>query len=1190
MTTSDTQRTETTQSLKAEIAEELGLDPADVGDDADLIGLGLDSIRMMRLAGGWRRRGYDIDFARLSAEPVVSAWLRLLGAAGDAAPSVPDEAPPAPVDETVPFPLAPMQHAYWAGRTATAELGGVGAHLYVEFDGAGLDPERLTAAARSLVQAHSMLRARYLPDGTQLVEPAARRDPVTVVDLRQASAEDAERRLEQLRAEKSHQLLDIAAGEVYDLTLSLLPGGRHRLHFDIDMIAADAMSYRTLLRELVAAYDGAPLSPPGVTYAQYLNHCAAQPDPLLSAARDWWTRRLDDLPGGPVLPAPAVPPAGPARVQRMNHWLPPAAKDSLLAAAREHGVTPAAALAAVFAATVGAWSATPRFLLNVPLFQRRRVHPEIDRVSGDFSSSVLLDIDVTAPGTILDFAREVQRTMHVASAHGAYGALNVLRDLGRHRGEQVLAPVVFTSAMGLGELFAPEVAERLGDAGWIVSQGPQVVLDAQVTEVDGGLLTNWDVRIDQFADGVVEAMFGAYRAAVDRLADPAGWTAPALPELPAEQRAVRDRVNAVAAPSSGRLLHQEFFARAAREPERPALIWADGELSYAQLAERALRIASALRAAGVRPGDAVGVHLRKGYRQVIATLGVFAAGATWIPVAYDQPPARREAICRDGGIAVLLTDRDLPPEPESALPEPGAALPEPRRRVLTLDAALAHPPAAEPVLGDSEDVAYVLFTSGSTGTPKGVEVPHRAAMNTIDAVNAHFGVGRDDRSLTVAALEFDISVYDIFGLYSAGGAVVAVGADDAKDPARWRRLLLDHRATVLTCVPSALDMLLTAAEPDDGLGTRLKAVILGGDWVGVDLPGRLRAQAPQARFAGLGGATELAIHFSLCEVDGEPPAHWTAVPFGTPLANVRCRIVNAAGEDCPDWVAGELWVGGAGVAHGYRGDPERTATRFVTREGIRWYRTGDLARYHPDGTLEFLGRADHQVKIRGFRVELGEVEGALRAVDGVRNAVAAVLGTGGAERGTRLLAAAVDAEPGARLDADAVLSALADRLPSYMIPARLLVADELPLTPNGKLDRRAVTDLLNRAAGDSADTVAPRTDLERALTDLVGGVLGTPSGALGVTDDFFAAGLDSVLATTVIARIRELLDAPQAGIADMFAARTVADLAARLDAADARPGRLEEVAGVYLEIAALDEDEPGDESGGDESDAGEVRA
>ncbi|MXP22000.1 amino acid adenylation domain-containing protein [Gordonia sp. HNM0687] len=1167
--------------VKDAIADALGIPCDEIGDDADLISLGLDSIRMMKIAGGWRKRGHRLNFAQLAAEPTVDAWARMLETTAPPADGTRDPADgtrnPAdgtrnPAESTVEsaeeaFPLAPMQHAYWIGRTEAADLGGVAAHLYVEFDGAGLDAEQLRTAADRLVQRHPMLRARFLPDGTQQILDRPGRDPFTVSDLRTHSAAAIDRELDAIRDAKSHQMLDVAAGQVFDLTLTLLPEGRHRLHFDIDMLAADAMSYRMLLADLVALYDGQAQPAAEVTYRDYLTYRAEHPDPNHDRDRRWWSERLDELPSGPALPSrtEAVGDATGSRAQdsnrvvRHHHWFDATAKETLLRAAHERGVTPAVALAAVFAATIGAWSSEDRFLLNVPLFHREPLHPEIDRVSGDFSSSILVDVDVRHTRSVLDLTREMQKTMHANGSHASYGALEVLRDLGRTRGEQVLAPVVYTSALGLGELFSKGVLSRLGEPSWIVSQGPQVTLDAQVTEVRGGLLLNWDVRASAFPPGVVEAMFEQYISAIERLTDgDAGWLATAAPALPEPQRDVRRRVNDTTAPTSGRVLHQEFFARAIAEPERTALIWRDGRLTYGELAAHALAVAGALRDAGVLPGDAVGVQIPKGPDQVIATLGVFAAAAIWVPIGHDQPAARRTTILTTGDIRVLVgSDGAL-----DALPD----------GVVGVDLARARAhraPLTQAVLPDPEAVAYILFTSGSTGTPKGVEVPHRAAMNTIDDINDRFEVGPDDRSLTVAALEFDISVYDIFGLYSAGGAVVAIDADAARDPAAWLAMLRTHRASILTCVPSALDMLLTVAEADDaGLGDSLRAALLGGDWVGVDLPRRLHALAPGVRFAGLGGATEIAIHGTVCEVV-DPPAHWTSVPFGTPLRNVVCRVVDSAGRDCPDWVTGELWVGGAGVARGYRNDPQRTAERFLERDGQRWYRTGDLARFWPDGTIEFLGRADHQVKIRGFRVELGEVEGALRSVDGVRHAVATVLTAPG---GTRSLAAAITADDTTSMlpTAATVTNALRDLLPAYMIPSTIEVLDGLPLTGNGKLDRTAIAAVFDGAGPGSDDRVEPADDLERALLAIIVEVLDADPDRICVTDDFFAVGGDSVLATAVVARAREWLDAPQIGVIDIFTARTVRELALRVDAADEQPGRLYQVAAIYLEVAAMD--------------------
>ncbi|MGF0314927.1 amino acid adenylation domain-containing protein [Nocardia fluminea] len=1218
--------------IRAAIARHLDITPDAVAEADDLIQLGLDSIRTMKLAGGWRKRGIAVNFALLAANPTVDAWYALLNGVD------PEDLPAAVVDPVVtssavadpavadsaagdlavanravgeadtsasetlivpddgtPFALAPMQHAYWIGRSHAQELGGVAAHLYVEFDGADVYPERLEQAVEQLLSRHPMLRTRFLPDGTQQTLDRPGRAVFGVTDLREASADEAERRLEELRGARTHQRMAVEDGQVIDIALTRLAGGRTRLHLDVDMLAADAMSYRILITDLARLYHGEQLPPQDYTFRQYLaehrdsagapqSDTAVRPGTVATLAderacdRAWWQDRLSELPGAPELPL-AQHISDPNRTIRLHRWLSPQAKAQVFDAAHARGITPAMALASVFAETIGGWSAQRRFLLNLPLFHREPVHPQVDGVVGDFTSSVLLEVDVTEPATVADRARALQQRLHEAGAHSAYSGLEVLRDLGRHRGEPVLAPIVYTSALNLGELFPDTVTDTFGDPVWIISQGPQVLLDAQITEVRGGLLLNWDIRESAFPSGVVDAMFTRYIEAIERLGgDPrfaggAGWQAEAGVRIPVEQAATRARVNATAGPVSGGLLHTGFFANAATNPTAPAVLWEPaGELTYGELAADALAVAGALREAGVAPGDSVAVQLPKGPDQIVAVLGVLAAGAVYVPIGFDQPAARRAEILGTAGALAVLTVG-------------GARIPD--VRAIDLAQARTHArPLTRPVFGDPENIAYVLFTSGSTGKPKGVEVPHRAAMNTIDDLNERFGLGPDDRALALSALEFDLSVFDIFGLLAAGGAVVTVDDAQRTDAAVWVELVRRQRVSMLNCVPSLLDMLLTAApgtlgsapiagdsptEPTAASAplTSLRAVILGGDWVDVALPARLAAVAPNSRFAGLGGATETAIHSTICEVvDGRVPAEWTAVPYGTPLRNVQCRVVGPAGNDCPDWVSGELWIGGDGVAAGYRNDPERTADRFVTHEGLRWYRTGDLARYLPDGGLEFLGRADHQVKIRGYRVELGEVESALRAVPGVRHAVAAVVG-----KAAPKLVALVVPTPGTTLRVDAVLAAAADLVPSYMVPTHLELLPELPLTPNAKPDRKAIRAVLEKSE-TTAEFVEPRTDLERALAGVIGEVLATER--IGVTDDFFALGGDSVLATTAVARIREWLDAPDTVVADLFTARSVGALAGRMlereqEAGDT--GRLELVATMYLEVAAMTDEE-----------------
>ncbi|MER6174692.1 amino acid adenylation domain-containing protein [Streptosporangium sp. NPDC001681] len=1119
----------TREELHDSLTELLG-EPVEADDN--LIELGMDSIQLMGLTGRLRRLGVEIGFAELARRPTLAEWWELLAERGALAPvpsSGQDRVPDPEREATEPgesFPLALMQHAYWIGRDSGQSLGSVAAHLYVELDGREIDPGRLERAVLALVERHPMLRVAVRDDGTQRVLPERPGPAVTVHDLR--AAPDPEQELERLRAQMSTQRLPIETGRVFDARLSLLPSGAARLHLDVDMVAADAMSYRTLLADLAALYEGENLPPIDYSYARYL---AADPR---AKARDrdrrWWGERLGELSGPPELPV--VPRPG-EKVVRKHHWLPPEGRQRLIARAHREGVTPAMALAAVFAEVMGAWSATPRFLLNLPLFHREPIHPDVDALVGDFTGSILLEADLSRELPFVERARELQALLHTAGEHSDYSGVEVLRDLSRARGEQVLAPIVYTSALNLGELFGERARRSFGEPEWIISQGPQVLLDAQVTEVSDGLLLNWDVRDPAFPDGVADAMFAAYTGAITRLGAPgADWSEPLGIGAPPDQLRRRHELNAQPPPPA-RTLHEGFFARARRTPDLVALHWGtDGTLTYGELADRALRVAAHLAERGVRPGDRVSVELPKGPDQAVAVLGTLAAGAAYVPVGSGQPAARRERILKAAGVVVSLTS------------------------------AVTHPaPLEGPVPVPPGQVGYVLFTSGSTGEPKGVEVSHLAAMNTIGDLVERFSLGEADVSLAVSALDFDLSVFDLFAPWSSGGAVVIPEEDERRDATRWAELVERWSVTVLNCVPSVLEMLLRI-----GPVPSLRLVLLGGDWVGTHLPALLRDRSPRCRFVALGGTTETAIHSTVLEVDGEVPTDWTAVPYGVPLRGVACRVVDETGRDRPDWVRGELWIGGAGVADGYTGDAERTADRFVVHEGTRWYRTGDMARYRPDGTLEFLGRRDHQVKVRGFRIELGEVETALESHPRVRRAV-------GLLAGSRLAAAVVLAEePEMETGTPELLAHVRELLPSHMVPDLLVPLAGLPLTANNKVDRKALAALVAAAAGETGTPyTAPATALERVLARVVGQVLGVPR--VGAHDDIFALGGDSVLATTIIARLREALDASSLPLRALFTERTVSRVARRFAEVEETSGRLEAVAEIWLMVEGMSEDE-----------------
>ncbi|MBF6212368.1 GNAT family N-acetyltransferase [Nocardia puris] len=498
--------------LRADIGAVLGIAPDAVDPEGDLIGQGLDSLRMMRLVGRWRSLGYDIDLARLSAAPTLAAWAALLAerriAESDAAAVEFDDA-----DLAAAFPVATTQHAYWTGRSRDHGLGGGAAHLYVEFDGPALDPERFRAAVTALLERHPMLRVRPPHDSTQVAEAGA----VSVHDLREQSPTAVAEALEERRQRGTDRSLPVEDSAVLRAELTLLPEGRGRVHLAVDMTAADAMSYRVLVDDLARLYLGEHLPELGVTF------------PALSAERRareadvaWWKARIADLPGPPELPVNAAAADAAPAILRLHHLIDADARQRLEEGARRRGVTPAAAMAAAFAEAVGAFSASSRFHLTVPLFDRDAVTPDVDEVVGTFTSTIVVDVDLAEEQPLAERASGMRAAMHEAAGRGTAGGLDVLRELG----ERVVSPVVFTSALGLGELFSPVVAEVLGEPSWIVSQAPQMLLDAKVVEVSGGLLVNWGVRTPDLAPKTARSMFDYYVRLLDLLV--AGeWNTPA---------------------------------------------------------------------------------------------------------------------------------------------------------------------------------------------------------------------------------------------------------------------------------------------------------------------------------------------------------------------------------------------------------------------------------------------------------------------------------------------------------------------------------------------------------------------------------------------------------------------------------------------------------------------------------------
>ncbi|MFZ6005459.1 MAG: amino acid adenylation domain-containing protein, partial [Actinomycetota bacterium] len=451
------------------------------------------------------------------------------------------------------------------------------------------------------------------------------------------------------------------------------------------------------------------------------------------------------------------------------------------------------------------------------------------------------------------------------------------------------------------------------------------------------------------------------------------------------------------------LLHTGFERRARSDPAAEAVRCGETVLSYGELHALSRRLASQLRAAGVRRNALVAVVMEKGWEQVAAVLGVSQSGAAYLPLDARWPADRLEALLRESETTVVLTQSRV--LARWRVPE--------GLRTICVDEVRSDAGAWTETSGESaqpDDLAYVIYTSGSTGRPKGVMITHRAALNTVEDVNERFGVTSSDRVLGLSSMSFDLSVYDVFGTLSAGGLLVLPTAEGERDPSQWWSLIAGYGVTIWNSVPALMELLVDygrrvgARGAGPGIGS-LRLAMLSGDWIGLTLPDGIRGLAPGCSVVSLGGATEAAIWSVLYPIEEVSP-EWTSIPYGRPMRNQRMYVLNEAWQPCPVWARGSLYIAGEGLALGYWRDAERTASSFVLhpQTGERLYRTGDLARYRPDGTLELLGREDLQIKLHGHRIEPGEIEAVLLQHPRVSQAAVVAQRTA---RGDRQLAAFV---------------------------------------------------------------------------------------------------------------------------------------------------------------------------------------
>ncbi|GAA1024555.1 MULTISPECIES: non-ribosomal peptide synthetase [Amycolatopsis] len=1064
-------------------AEVLGLER--VGVEDDFFALGGDSLLGIRVVARLRAElGADVP-ARL----VFTAPTPALLAAQLPAASAPQEAIPLLPRGDGPFeaPLSFAQQRLWfldefdPGSTEYVSP----TALRLRGD---LDVPALNQALTALVARHESLRTTFATvdgRGVQIVHPPH------AVDLQAADGD-----LETALAGATGPV-DLHTGPLLRAALTRLGPGDHVLTLVLHHIVTDGWSSGVLLSELATLYsaftrDEEPGLPPlPVHYADYAVWQRNRTD--FDSQLSYWRHRLAGL--EPLeLPTDRPRPAVRTKNGALHEFSVPVGTTARLAElSRQQGSTLFMTLLAACQLLFARWSGQDDVAVGTVVSGRERT--ELEGLIGFFANTLVLRSTVDLTRGFAEFLGEVRDTVLDAFAHQDVPFDRVVDDVQPERDPsrtplcQVMVVLHNTpdARPALPGLAVEEVAPP------IVTAGFDLAIHFQQTAGRLDAVVNYNT--DLFDAATIERLSNWLRILLAGIAATPQQALGRLPWITADER---DRVlrgwnpTAVAAPEP--TLHRLFAAQAARTPHAVAVTCEGVELTYRELDRRANRLAHRLIAEGAGPERLVALRLPRSADLVVGILAVLKSGAGFLPIDPDYPPARIEAMLADAQPVCVVDTIAADGLPET---DPGVRV-------------------------RPENTAYVIYTSGSTGVPKGVLVPHANVTRLFSSTEHWFGFSDQDVWTLFHSYAFDFSVWELWGALLHGGRLVVVPADTVRSPEEFLALLAEQRVTVLNQTPSAFYRL--GALPSAPLS--LRYVIFGGealDPVRLEEWRRRHPDGPQ--LVNMYGITETTVHVTYRVLDDR-------ATVGVPIPDLRAYVLDACLEPVPPGVTGELYVAGAGLARGYLNRPGLTASRFVAdpfgAPGTRMYRTGDLLCWTADGELAYRGRADHQVKIRGFRIELGEVEAALSAHPDVTGAVAVAHGTGDARR---LVAYLTGTVPGTTV----LREYLARSLPAHMIPAVFVALDELPLNANGKLDHRALP-----APGVRVENryVAARTENETVLAEVWSAVLGVDQ--VGVEDNFFGLGGDSILSIQVVSRAR------QAGLTltskDLFQHQTIAEL------------------------------------------------
>ncbi|MGG3818735.1 non-ribosomal peptide synthetase DhbF [Bacillus subtilis] len=1134
-------------------AEVLGL--ARVGIDDSFFELGGHSLLAARLMSRIREvMGAELGIAKLFDEPTVAGLAAHLDLAQSARPALQRAVRPEKI------PLSFAQRRLWFLHCLEGPSPTYNIPVAVRLSGE-LDQGLLKAALYDLVCRHESLRTIFPESqGTSYQH---------ILDADQACpelhvTEIAEKELSDRLAEAVRYSFDLAAEPAFRAELFVIGPDEYVLLLLVHHIVGDGWSLTPLTRDLGTAYaarchgrspEWAPLAVQYADYALWQQELLGNeddPNSLIAGQLAFWKETLKNLPDQLELPTDYSRPAEPSHDGDTIHFrIEPEFHKRLQELARANRVSLFMVLQSGLAALLTRLGAGTDIPIGSPIAGRN--DDALGDLVGLFINTLVLRTDTSGDPSfreLLDRVREVNLAAYDNQDlpfERLVEVLNPARSRATHPLFQIMLAFQNTPD---AELHLPDMESSLrinsvGSAKFDLTLeiSEDRLADGTPNGMEGLLEYSTDLFKRETAQALADRLMRLLEAAESDPDEQIGNLDILAPE---EHSSMVTDWQSVSEKIPHACLPEQFEKQAALRPDAIAVVYENQELSYAELNERANRLARMMISEGVGPEQFVALALPRSLEMAVGLLAVLKAGAAYLPLDPDYPADRIAFMLKDAQPAFIMTNtkaaNHIPPVenvPKIVLDDPELA-----EKLNTY-------PAGNPKNKDRTqplsplNTAYVIYTSGSTGVPKGVMIPHQNVTRLFAATEHWFRFSSDDIWTMFHSYAFDFSVWEIWGPLLHGGRLVIVPHHVSRSPEAFLRLLVKEGVTVLNQTPSAFYQFMQAEreQPDLGQALSLRYVIFGGEALELsrleDWYNRHPENRPQ--LINMYGITETTVHVSYIELDRSMAALRANSLIGCGIPDLGVYVLDERLQPVPPGVAGELYVSGAGLARGYLGRPGLTSERFIADPfgppGTRMYRTGDMARLRADGSLDYVGRADHQVKIRGFRIELGEIEAALVQHPQLEDAAVIVREDQPGDK--RLAAYVIPSEE--TFDTAELRKYAAERLPDYMVPAAFVTMKELPLTPNGKLDRKALP------APDFAAAVTgrgPRTPQEEILCDLFMEVLHLPR--VGIDDRFFDLGGHSLLAVQLMSRIREALGV-ELSIGNLFEAPTVAGLAERLE-------------------------------------------